>query len=126
MQDSQTTKFTFADGSYGYTSTSNYYDTEGNVINFETGDYTLADGTLGNVFVDNGEAPPATATNTGVVDSVSIPSATNTVKTNDGPFATGTVNQQTKPSEGSGASFRRGYGDAMIGIVGGLALGIVL
>jgi hypothetical protein len=126
MQDSQTTKFTFADGSYGYTSTSNYYDAEGNVINFETGDYTLADGTLGNVFVDNGEAPPATATNTGVADSVAIPSATNAGKINDGPIATGTVNQQTKPSEGSGASLRRGYGDAMIGIVGGLALGIVL
>jgi hypothetical protein len=116
MQDSQTTKFTFADGSYGYTSTSNYYDAEGNVINFETGDYTL----------DNGEAPPATATNTGVADSVAIPSATNAGKINDGPIATGTVNQQTKPSEGSGASLRRGYGDAMIGIVGGLALGIVL
>ncbi|OBT76796.1 hypothetical protein VF21_04509 [Pseudogymnoascus sp. 05NY08] len=102
--DPQTTKFTFADGSYGYTSTGNYYDTEGNVFNFETGDYTLADGTLGNVFVDNGEVPPATATNTrvinsvsipsatntGVIDSVSIPSATDTVKINEGPIATGT------------------------------------
>lgn len=126
MQDSQTTKFTFADGSYGYTSTSNYYDTEGNVFNFETGDYTLADGTLGNVFVDNGEAPPATATNTGVINSVSIPSATDTVQINGEPIATGTADQQTKPSEGSSASLRGGYGDAMIGIVGGLALGIVL
>ena len=84
--------------------------TEGNVFNFETGDYTLADGTLGNVFVDNGEAPLATATNTGVVNSVSIPSATDTVKINGEPIATGTVDQQTKPSEGSSASLRRGYG----------------
>lgn len=126
MQDSQTTKFTFADGSYGYTSTGNYYDTEGNVVNFETGDYTLANGTLGYLFIDNGEAPPATATNTGVTNSVSIPSATNTVEINGEPVPTGTVDQQTKPSEGSSASLRRGYGDAMIGIVGGLALGIVL
>lgn len=140
VQDSQTTKFTFADGSYGYASTNNYYDTEGNVFNLETGDYTLADGTLGNVFVDNGEVPPATATNTGVINSVSIPSATNTgaansvsipsatdtVIINSEPTATGTVDQQTKPSEGSSASLRRGYGDVMIGIAGGLALGIVL
>ncbi|KFY86607.1 hypothetical protein V498_07449 [Pseudogymnoascus sp. VKM F-4517 (FW-2822)] len=152
--DPQTTMFTFADGSYGYTNTGNYYDTEGNVFNLDTGDYTLADGTLGNLFVDNGEVPPATATNTGVVNSVSIPSATDTAITNSvsipsatdtaitnsvsipsatdtaiinsEPIPTGTVDRQTKPSEGSSASLRGGYGDVIMGVVGGLALGIVL
>jgi hypothetical protein len=78
------------------------------------------------VFVDNGEAPPDTATNTGVDNSVSISSPTNTGVTNGNPIATGAVVQQTKPSEGFGASLRREYGYAMIGMVGALALGIVL
>ncbi|KAI9892109.1 MAG: hypothetical protein M1814_001815 [Vezdaea aestivalis] len=59
--DPDTTEFAFSDGSYGFVDTGDYFDAEGDQLNFITGDYKFVNGTTGNIYKQS-TTPPNTAT----------------------------------------------------------------
>jgi hypothetical protein len=60
--DKFTTNYFLPDGSYGTIVGGAYTAASGDVANLETGDYTLANGTKGNIYANNESAKPNTAT----------------------------------------------------------------
>ncbi|TAQ86457.1 hypothetical protein B7494_g5231 [Chlorociboria aeruginascens] len=60
--DKFTTNFFLPDGSYGTIVGGAYTSSRGDKANLESGNYTLADGTTGNIYQDDASAKPDTAT----------------------------------------------------------------
>ncbi|MCJ1290088.1 hypothetical protein MMC34_001623 [Xylographa carneopallida] len=60
--DPSDTRWFFADGSVYFADNGTYFGADGYDVDLVTGDYSYANGTTGNIYADQGEAPPSTST----------------------------------------------------------------
>ncbi|MCJ1404489.1 hypothetical protein MMC11_007715 [Xylographa trunciseda] len=85
--DPSDTRWFFADGSTYFADNGTFFGADGYDVDFVTGDYSYPNGTTGNIYADQNEAPPSTST----LDLAAATTGGSAAPTATGTTATGSV-----------------------------------